>query len=40
MPVATNLDQVASGHPQKLKLLLEKDGLMKTRYLVCFYFAY
>ncbi len=37
MPVTKNLDQVASGNPQNLKLLLEKDNIMKGRYLVCFH---
>ena len=35
-PVAKNLDQVASGSPQNLKLLLEKDNLMIGFYLVGF----
>jgi len=35
MPVAKNLDEVATGIHQKLKLLIEKDGVMTGRYLVC-----
>jgi len=34
MPVA-KLNQVAPGNPQNLKLLLEKDNMLKGRYLVC-----
>jgi len=40
MPVAKNRDQVSSGNPQNLKLLLEKDGIMKGRYLVWFHLMY
>jgi len=34
MPVAKNLDEVASGIHQNLKLLIEKDGVMTGRFLV------
>lgn len=34
MQAAKNLDEVAHGYPQNVKLLVEKDGFMAEQYLV------
>jgi len=35
LPVAKTVEDVAHGHPQNVKLLTEKDGIIAARSLVC-----
>ncbi len=37
LPVAKTVEDVAHGHPQNVKMLTEKDGIIAARSLVCPY---